>query len=657
MATYKTPDVYVEEISLFPPSVAEVETAIPAFIGYTERAQEIGPDDLRNVPTEVTSLLEYEELFGGAPPVVVNTIVLDENNVVSSYDVASSYYMYDSLRLFFKNGGGKCYIVSVGPYSADGSVSKANFDAGLQALSKKDEPTIILFPDAVHLGDSALYTLQQDALKQCNDLMDRVAVFDLLEEKTGDPSFDWKDGYKEFRDKIGINYLKYGAAYTPWLKTNLGLNIRFRDVQDKVERGGQPVGLDTLTDSTDVKGTLTNVENAVSDVNQINTDLGTLKGSSETLGTAYTAAVDAFKNNPATAEFKELFNFIYRTVDVIDNWAGGANVIKVTQLQTLIQGLITTPLQAAIATLIGYDRGANTGLTGTYNLFDDASITIGSSEWNGIFDSASPNHPAANDIFTAAGTTNTERMQATEPQITQIFNQVNAAVSEIVKAADKYESTFGTNLYDSHAVYKNLINKLSSGMTKLPPSGAIAGIYAMVDNARGVWKAPANVSLSSVVGLTEVIDNKDQEDLNVDVVAGKSINAIRAFTGRGTLVWGARTLAGNDNEWRYISVRRFFNMVEESVKKSTYWAVFEPNDANTWIKVKSMIENYLVQKWRDGALAGAKPDQAFFVNVGLGTTMTAQDILEGRMNVEIGMAVVRPAEFIILKFSHKMQES
>ncbi len=145
--------------------------------------------------------------------------------------------------------------------------------------------------------------------------------------------------------------------------------------------------------------------------------------------------------------------------------------------------------------------------------------------------------------------------------------------------------------------------------------------------------------------------------MNVDVNAGKSVNAIRSFSGKGILVWGARTLAGNDNEWRYISVRRFFNMVEESIKKSTYWAVFEPNDANTWVKVKGMIENYLTQKWRDGALAGAIPDEAFFVKVGLGLTMTAQDILEGRMNVEIGMAAVRPAEFIILKFSHKMQES
>ena len=123
------------------------------------------------------------------------------------------------------------------------------------------------------------------------------------------------------------------------------------------------------------------------------------------------------------------------------------------------------------------------------------------------------------------------------------------------------------------------------------------------------------------------------------------------------MVWGARTLAGNDNEWRYVPVRRFYNMVEESVKKASSAFVFEPNDANTWVKVRSMIENFLFLQWRDGALQGAKPEDAFFVKVGLGQTMTALDILEGRMIIEIGMAVVRPAEFIILKFSHKMQTS
>ena len=163
--------------------------------------------------------------------------------------------------------------------------------------------------------------------------------------------------------------------------------------------------------------------------------------------------------------------------------------------------------------------------------------------------------------------------------------------------------------------------------------------------------------LASVLEPVIKIDNVKQEGLNVDETAGKSINVLRAFAGKGTLIWGARTLAGNDNEWRYIPVRRFFNMVEESVKKSTYWAVFEPNDANLWVKVRGMIENYLIDKWREGALAGALPKDAFYVKCGLGTTMSAQDILAGRLHVEIGMAVVRPAEFIVLKFFHKLQTS
>jgi uncharacterized protein len=239
-----------------------------------------------------------------------------------------------------------------------------------------------------------------------------------------------------------------------------------------------------------------------------------------------------------------------------------------------------------------------------------------------------------------------------------IFNNIYyEVVLNIIKSCKSYEEAYNDILFQTFPAYKNIILGLENLLSTIPPSGAIAGIYAMVDRTRGVWKAPANVSLSNVVGPTNIFIASELDDLNVDVNAGKSINAIRTFTGKGTLVWGARTLAGNDNEWRYISVRRFFNMVEESIKKSTYWAVFEPNDANTWIKVKSMIENYLINKWKDGALAGAKPEQAFFVQVGLGTTMTPQDILEGRMIIKIGMAVVRPAEFIILQFFHKMQEA
>ena len=207
------------------------------------------------------------------------------------------------------------------------------------------------------------------------------------------------------------------------------------------------------------------------------------------------------------------------------------------------------------------------------------------------------------------------------------------------------------------SLHRAILSEISKLYVVVPPSGAVAGVYARVDSQRGVWKAPANVDIRSVIGPAVKVSHEQQASLNVDASSGKSINVIRTFTGKGTLVWGARTLAGNDNEWRYVPVRRLYIFIEESVKKATEFVVFEPNDANTWLRVKTMVENFLTKLWRDGALAGAKPDEAFFVKIGLGITMTAQDILEGRMNVEIGLAAVRPAEFIILKFSHKLQES
>jgi phage tail sheath protein FI len=219
------------------------------------------------------------------------------------------------------------------------------------------------------------------------------------------------------------------------------------------------------------------------------------------------------------------------------------------------------------------------------------------------------------------------------------------------------ETLAAIQMSDKTALYNQVKAAMANQRVVLPPSPAIAGVYATVDRTRGVWKAPANVSLASVIRPMVKITDAQQEGLNVDPTSGKSINAIRAFTGKGTLVWGARTLAGNDNEWRYINVRRLFSVIEESIQKATAFAVFEANDTTTWLKVKAMIESYLYGLWERGALAGPTPEAAYFVEVGLGKTMTNQDILEGRMNVRVGIAAVRPAEFIIVTFTHKLQEA
>lgn len=209
---------------------------------------------------------------------------------------------------------------------------------------------------------------------------------------------------------------------------------------------------------------------------------------------------------------------------------------------------------------------------------------------------------------------------------------------------------------DNTALYNDIRAAISSYKLTLPPSAAVAGAYASTDRDRGVWKAPANVSLSGVLAPAIKVTNEENGLLNVDSASGKSVNVIRFFSGQGNLIWGARTLAGNDNEWRYVPVRRLFNYVEESIKNATSYAVFEPNDALLWTKLKGGIESFLVDLWRQGALAGASREDAYFVDVGLGKTMTSQDVLEGRLIIRIGMAAVRPAEFIILEFTHKLQE-
>jgi hypothetical protein len=261
---------------------------------------------------------------------------------------------------------------------------------------------------------------------------------------------------------------------------------------------------------------------------------------------------------------------------------------------------------------------------------------------------------AASDAFTGATLRETALNAASA--LRTLFDPLAAAMLSLFSAADFLAGEAENQLFAKHPVFGDVVSQVTRTMVLLPPSGAVAGVYAAVDRTRGVWKAPANVSLADVSGVAVKVNDQGQEDLNV-TSTGKSVNAIRVFAGKGCLIWGARTLAGNDNEWRYVPVRRFFNMAEESIKKASEPFVFEPNDRGTWVRVRAMIENFLTVQWRQGALAGAVPPQAFFVKVGLGETMTSQDILEGRMIIEVGMAVVRPAEFIILRFAHKMQTS
>ena len=322
---------------------------------------------------------------------------------------------------------------------------------------------------------------------------------------------------------------------------------------------------------------------------------------------------------------------------------------------------------------MGFDAIANTKEV-TLILFPDALNLAAAEDYYLLHKNAiAQSHDLRNrfvvmDVFMNPALTNEENISIARSLVTgttselsyaamyypRIFTSIKYSYQEssvkiIVEGDHSYEGTLA-ECKENHLDYYLAAKKSIDDMELLlPSSSAIAGKYAEVDNSRGVWKAPANVNIDLALRPEVLVTDAEQERLNVDP-DGKSINVIRSFPGRGpAIIWGARTLAGNDNEWRYVPVRRFFIMIEESIKNALVQFAFEPNDTNTWVRIRSMIENYLTQQWKAGALQGSSTKEAFYVHVGLGQTMTEQDVLEGRMIVEIGMATVRPAEFIILK--------
>ena len=239
----------------------------------------------------------------------------------------------------------------------------------------------------------------------------------------------------------------------------------------------------------------------------------------------------------------------------------------------------------------------------------------------------------------------------------------NAAVETIIGNIENPPGTpltvsqYNNSLIIASPTYNNIINHVLADANLLPPSGGMAGVITVTDNEVGPWQAPANTSMVGASSLPIKLSESQQGGLNVDAVSGKSINAIRFFNGLGILIWGARTLDGNSQDWRYLSVRRTMNFLEQSCKLAAQAYVFAPNDKNTWEAVKTMIGSFLTSIWKEGGLQGATAAAAFSVECGLGSTMTADDILNGFMNVTIKVAVVRPAEFIVLTFQQQQATS
>ncbi len=223
---------------------------------------------------------------------------------------------------------------------------------------------------------------------------------------------------------------------------------------------------------------------------------------------------------------------------------------------------------------------------------------------------------------------------------------------DLKKVADvqTHRNIFDTDYAAMYHPWLQVFDPMDKRNIFIPPSGSVVGIYARSDNSRGVYKAPANEVVRACVGLDCQYNKGEQDILNP-----KGINLIRYFTGQGIRVWGARTCSSN-SIWKYVNVRRLFIFVEQSIKNGSNWVVFEPNDERLWARVQRTIYSFLLGVWRGGALMGSTPDEAFFVKVDR-STMSQDDIDNGRLICIIGISPVKPAEFVIFRITQKTADS
>jgi len=542
MATvqHKTPGVYISEPNSFPPAIVGVETAVPAFIGYTAIASDRGKS-LVGVPTRINSMAEYAAKFGRGyeeryylrpsgkeaktdTRLAENFTLIDGGTAYTLVkDGQLNFYLYNSLRLFYDNGGGACYIVSCGTYQ-DGTPDQATaikvqeLIDGLQYVENLVGPTMLVVPEATVLANEEFSQVAIAMLNQCARKQDRVAILDVFgAEKVADDESLWAT-IASFRKKLAgapAEALRYGMAYFPFLQTSV-VSTSDISIANFAVGDGKAVLVGALNDAAAVY---------------------------------YPPAEDGKANPRATA------------------------------LEAYI-GMIGASLP---------DTTANR--------------------------QKPPPERTPPSILTHSELT--EALIANLPPLRDMFH--HAAASQSI----------------------------------LPPSGAMAGVFASVDALRGVWNAPANVGIADLIAPTYEVNSHQQEVLNVPT-DGMAVNAIRTFPSRGPLVWGARTLDSNSNDWRYIQVQRTMIFVEQSVKTALNSFAFAPNTASTWTTVVSMIESFLHGLWSAGGLMGDSPGEAYSVKCGLGSTMTADDILNGNMIVNVVLQMVHPAEFIELVFNQQM---
>jgi len=644
---YSTPGVYIEEKDAFSRSVVPVATAVPCFVGCTQKATRDN-EPVKKKLVKVKSFEEFIRFFGEGP---TNTFQVSEEdgafNIIPNPD-GNNFYLYNAIKFFYANGGGDCYIFSIGDYSS-GTPIADDFSAVIKPLENEPEPTIIVMPDAHLIKSSAdYYSIWQKVLPHCKKMINRFAILDIHNEgEFGDVSNPLKADQliDKFKQGIGTKELAYGAVYWPWVQSTV---VSPRDINYK--------NISNWKEGVDIGG---NTQDSIMEVVKQDLTVKVNKMSESQFA-------EFFGPFPAPVEI----GLIGASADIKtpapdkDIVINSAKLLKPNDEGEGVKFLIEQKAAAAAAsfdeiTELGADfnstefaKAFEAQPKGAFKPYKEYFETIG-----GLKDLL------ASDTLTFDGEFKDADGNVVESENgLKLVAKINGAIKEIKNLPTKIEFAPLDEQQQHEALmqlspkYKSIINKVRDTANVMPASAGMAGLYKYVDSDRGTFQSPANISISSVAKPLLTINDEGQENLNIPI-DGKAINVIRTFPGKGTLVWGARTMDGNSQDWRYISVRRTVSMIELSVKYAAEAYVFEPNNASTWSNIQSMISNFLTNMWQGGALAGTTAAEAFSVSVGLGSTMTPVDILDGYMNISVKVAVTRPAEFIVITFQQQMQTS
>ena len=613
MPEYLAPGVYVEETSFRAKTIEGMSTSTAGFVGPTRT----GP--VSGVPDILTSFGEFERVYGGLDPL---TFVNEP--------LAVPNYLAQGVRAFFENGGQRLYVSRVYEAGASGDGIATATVTGAGGGASRTFSVNARYPGAAQMrvtftlrfGENVL--VQRDGGPRLRD----VSAFDVLFVTDGGRPAGSMDGF-HWVERLTTATDSEGPSWSVRDTDATGAATSEADLSSTTE--ARPVTLSVEVAWSGADGRVTRVEQW------------------DGLG------MHADHRQPLTRVFGTSFESRLQelTIPVViaaDPAAMTPAEIAATLLVAVPEGsppreqfgpasfgvVLSNGSDGNLPTADMYtgddtDPAAKTGLEA---LVDRQDISIVAAPGY----SAGGSDGAARDRMTAitqALITHCERMQYR----IAVLDSANGQAIEDVRAVRAQMDSSHAALYYP---WVRVMDPVTDREIDLPPSGFVAGIYARNDIERGVHKAPADEVVSGAIGL-EIMLNKAQQDL----LNPEGINVLRWFEGRGYRVWGARTVS-SDPKWKYVNVRRYFAYLERSIERGTQWAVFEPNGDALWANIRRMVEDFLYNEWKSGGLLGEKPEQAFFVRCDR-STMTQDDLDNGRLICLVGVAPLRPAEFVIFR--------